>query len=145
MADSDLSKEAWQDPAKNVIAANKKMALESVKAVLLVGPDGEPYASSGGSLTVDIGGQGTGSNVTSVSASVSSVTLLASNSDRVEAIIENDSVEDLYVKFGSGATASSYTKKIEQGDAIVVDSYTGIITGVWSAASVDARITEVTP
>ena len=143
---ADLTREPWNDPGKNAIAvAPSRMNGESVQAVILIGPDGEPYSSVGGSLTVNIGNKGGTSSVTSVAGSASSVQLLVAETDRIEAIIENDSTTDLYIKFGAGATSSSYTKKLEPGDALVVNSYTGVIHGVWASATGNARITEVTP
>jgi hypothetical protein len=141
---ADITKEPWNDPAKNTIAANKRMEGTNVKAVLLVGPDGEPYSSTGGSLTVSAN---KGANVanTVVASSATDVLLLAAEPSRVEAVIENNSTEDLYVKYGTGATTSSFTKKLLPGDAIVVTSYVGVVHGVWSAVNGDAQITEVTP
>lgn len=151
MADSDLSKEAWQDPNKNVVAANKKMDQGSVSPVILVGTDGEPYtAGSGGgggtSGSVDVDNlRGPSSTVSVVASSVPSVQLLAANTSRIEAIIYNDSPTDtLYVKYGTSASASSFTMKLEPDDAVSVDTYTGIIHGAWSAANGDAKVTEVT-
>ena len=142
---ADITKEPWMDPLKNDIAANKRMEGTSVKAVLLVGPDGEPYASNGGSLTVNIGDKGENSAVTSVAAAVADTLLKAANDDRVELIVENDSATaDLYIKYGSGASTSSFTKKLEPGDALAIDTYTGVVHGYWSVASGNARVTEVT-
>lgn len=144
---ADFTKESWMDPAKNTVAANKKMEGTNVKPVLLVGTDGEPYDASGG------GGGGpsdpvTGatSTVTSVAASATSVTLLASEASRIEAVIVNDSVsETLYVKYGATASTTSYTVALLPAETLVVNTYSGIIDGIWSAAVGDARITEVTP
>ena len=88
--------------------------------------------------------QGATSVVTSVSASVTSVELLASESTRIEAIIENDSTSDLYIKYGTGASVTSYTKKLLQGDAIVINTYTGVVSGIWISATGFARITQIT-
>lgn len=144
---ADYTREPWNDPAKNAIAVRpSRMNGRPVQAVILVGPDGEPYKSSAdGSLIVDIDNKGGTSSVTSVAAVTSSVQLLASEEDRVEAVIENDSTSDMYVKYGTGATNSSYTKKLLPGDTIIVELYTGEIHGVWDTAVGNARVTQVTP
>lgn len=86
------------------------------------------------------------SSVTSVAGSVSTVTILASNTGRKGFAIYNDSTSNLFIKFGSGASLSSFTVKLGKNDFYEMNErvYTGIITGVWSAATGDARITELT-
>ena len=85
-----------------------------------------------------------------VNGSATSVTLIASNANRQGATIVNDSVDILYVKFGSAATATSYSYYL-QGTVNGVPStlevpfgYTGIITGIWANATGAARTTEYT-
>jgi hypothetical protein len=80
-----------------------------------------------------------------VASSASSVTLLASNASRLGATIHNDSTQILYVKFGTTASATSYTVKM------VADAYyecpfgyTGRIDGIWASANGNARVTELT-
>lgn len=82
-----------------------------------------------------------------VSQSDTVVTLLASNDDRAGFVIENDSEgwnADLLVKFGSGASLTDYTRRIQGGQCWDrLGGYTGIITGIWtSAGSGKARVTE---
>jgi hypothetical protein len=87
------------------------------------------------------------SSVTSVSASNTSVTLLATNSNRKMAIIFNESVSVLFLKFGTVATTSSYTVKIQPGGyyEFPENVYTGECDGVWqnNDANGYARITEL--
>lgn len=79
-----------------------------------------------------------------VAGSASSVTLLASNTDRRGATIQNDSTAILYVKFGSAASTTSYTIKMAADSYYEIPfGYTGIITGIWSSATGSARITEM--
>lgn len=91
--------------------------------------------------------------VQSVTSSATVVTLLVANDERMGAYIENDCDKACYVKFGSAATTSSYTKKLEPKNANnvgggfnvadVFSKYTGIITAIWDAAPTGAaRITE---
>lgn len=83
--------------------------------------------------------------LTNVAASASSVTVLAANTGRLGATIYNDSSATLYLKYGSAASATSFTVKLNQDDvAEVNDGYTGIITGLWSSATGTARVTERT-
>jgi len=75
-----------------------------------------------------------------------STTLLSSNTSRKGATIHNDSTAILYVKFGTTASATSYTVKLV-ADAYyeVPFGYTGRIDGIWASdASGAARITEMT-
>ena len=87
---------------------------------------------------------GTTSTVTSVAGSASSVTLLASNTSRISATINNDAATILYIKFGSTASTTSYTYKLLADDLAIIDDFTGLISGIWSAATGNARITEIT-
>lgn len=141
---ADFSKEPWMDPGSN--ALYDVMEGNNVKVVMIVGADGQikdPEAGGGGG-----GGpvNGATSTVTSVPASIVSVQLLAAEANRIEAIIRNDSVsESLYVKYGSAASSTSHTVELIPGDSLVVDKYTGIIHGIWTSATGDARITQVTP
>lgn len=81
-----------------------------------------------------------------ISAATSSTTLQASNSARKGFSVHNDSSSILYVKFGSTASATSYTVKLI-ADAYyelpTTSVYTGIITGIWVSATGSARVTEL--
>src|ERR1043166_7404353 len=50
--------------------------------------------------------------LTNVSASASSVAVLAANTSRLGATVHNDSTAALYLKFGATASTSSFTVKI---------------------------------
>lgn len=80
-----------------------------------------------------------------VSGSASSVTLQASNANRLGWEVVNDSTAILYVKYGSGASATSVTRKLEPNEAYSMTApiYTGIITGIWGSATGAARMTEL--
>lgn len=81
----------------------------------------------------------------SVSGSTSQVTLLAANASRKGATIYNDStLNSLKISLGGTVTATSFTAVIAStGYYEVPFGYTGIITGIFSAATGAARITEV--
>jgi hypothetical protein len=87
----------------------------------------------------------TASALTVVPSSISSVTLLAANANRIGAIIANNSpVATLNVKFGTGASLTSWSFQIlpggywEMPPRYCVD----IITGIWTSVSGDAHVTE---
>lgn len=83
-------------------------------------------------------------SLSNVSSSATSVTLLSSNSSRKGAVIVNDSTQVLYLKFGTTASATSYTYKLNAGDTLELPRpvYTGRIDGIWASANGNARITE---
>jgi hypothetical protein len=83
--------------------------------------------------------------LSNVASSASSVTLLSANTSRKGATIHNDSTQIVYVKFGTTASATSYTVKMV-ADAYyeVPFGYTGRIDGIWASANGNARITEMT-
>jgi len=82
--------------------------------------DGLGLADTGASSTVAI--------------SATSVTLLALNADRKQAIIRNDTNQDLYITHGATATTSSAIR-LKKNDVYLEDKYTGVISGIWSAAT----------
>ena len=85
-------------------------------------------------------------SISRVAAAASSTTLLAENLQRRVVIIHNDSVAYLYVKFGDTASSTSYTYKLAPDQTLETHAtvgYCGIITGIWSAASGSAQITEI--
>ena len=84
-------------------------------------------------------------DVTSVSDLDTVQTLLADNPDRRGFSIFNDSTAILYVKLGSGASASSFSFRIVPQGYYESSGlcYTGVITGIWASdASGAARISE---
>lgn len=94
-----------------------------------------------------ISAPGSTSTVSSVSAATTAQTLLAANAGRYGACIWNDSNASLYVKFGTGASTTSYTLIVGAGGYWESPPwrYTGAITGIWAtSATGSARMTEVT-
>lgn len=86
---------------------------------------------------------------TSVANSITTVSLLASNANRLGATIFNEDTVStgatLKVKLGATASATSFTVAIvAQGYYEVPFGYTGAIDGIASAATGSARITELT-
>jgi hypothetical protein len=102
--------------------------------------------TTSGALRVDnISGSST-SSVTSVASSATNVTLLASNSNRVSAMIYNDSNQRLYIKFGATASTTSFTVQIAAGGyyEFPMPIWRGRVDGLWASANGAARITELT-
>lgn len=133
----------------------------SSPVVISSNQSGVPVTDNGGSLTVD--GPLTNTElraspvptkelrtgaaaITSVTSSTSVQTLLAANANRLGATIYNGGSKDLWVKFGSGASSSSYTvKMVKDAYYEVPYGYTGIITGIWDTSpSGSALMTEMT-
>ena len=97
-----------------------------------------------GSVTAVTDKSGT-ATLTSVPSSATSVTLLAANSGRKGATIYNDSTQNLYVKFGTTASNTSFTLIMVPASYYEVPfQYTGRIDGIWAAANGNARVTEFT-
>lgn len=82
--------------------------------------------------------------LSNVAASTSSVTLLASNANRLGATFQNDSTDILFLKLGSAASTTSYTVRMVGNSYYEIPySYTGIVTGVWSGTNGACRVSEV--
>lgn len=89
--------------------------------------------------------KGTSAACTNVVAAAADTQLLAANANRVGATIFNDSTAILYLKFGTGASTTSYTVQIGKNTYYEVPfDYQGAINGYWSSAAGTARVTEVT-
>lgn len=83
--------------------------------------------------------------LSSVALTTSSQTLLASNASRKGFIVYNDSLNFLYIAFAATASTTAFSSKLQAGASYTSDTlYTGIITGIASAATGSARITEFT-
>lgn len=86
-------------------------------------------------------------NVTSsVAASISNTTILASNGTRLGATIYNDSSALMYIKLGALASTTDYTIKLfPQSYYEIPFGYTGEIDALWASATGFARVGELTP
>lgn len=82
--------------------------------------------------------------LSNVASSATSVTILASNTARLGASVYNDSTQNLYLKFGTTASTTSFTVLLATNAYYEVPGgYTGIIDGIWSSANGSARVTEL--
>lgn len=84
---------------------------------------------------------------TSVASSASDVTILASNANRLGAMVYNDSTQILYLLVGSGTSSTSnYSVQVPSQGFYTLDfpAYTGVLKGIWASANGNARVTELT-
>lgn len=89
---------------------------------------------------------GGGGGPTQITSSATSAQFHAATGDRRAYIVSNDSTATLYLKYGTTASATSYTVKIPPGGYWEMPQgiWVGRIDGVWSAANGFAYVTEVT-
>lgn len=85
------------------------------------------------------------SAVTRVPVNVTaSTTLLSSNTARRGTVVYNESTGSLYVKFGTTATATSYTYRVASNQTLELEyGYNGRIDAILSSGSGNAQITEL--
>jgi hypothetical protein len=87
------------------------------------------------------------SAITRVASTTLSTTILASNANRLNATIYNESTSVLYLRFGATATNTQYTVQLAAGayyELPVARVYTGVLDGIWVAANGAAMVTELT-
>lgn len=87
------------------------------------------------------------STITSVPAATGVTQLLGPNGNRANFVVYNDSTATLYLAFDNTASTTHYTVQVpSQGyfEHPMGAVWTGAVTGVWSAANGNARITELT-
>lgn len=84
-------------------------------------------------------------NVSTVSATTSTATLAAANTNREGLYIFNDSTATIYVKLGTSASTTDYTFVMYENGyyEMPLPVYTGAVTAVWASATGQARITEL--
>lgn len=82
--------------------------------------------------------------LTQVTGSTSSVTILAANANRKEALIFNNSTANLFLAFTGTASTSAFTVKLPTNTAYALPTplYKGVISGIWDAANGTAQVTE---
>jgi hypothetical protein len=103
--------------------------------------------ASGATVTTKETTSATATN-TNVASSATSVTILASNANRLGATVFNDSTQVLYLNLaGNTASATNYTVQLGPNNYYELPAahlYTGAITGIWASANGNARVTELT-
>jgi hypothetical protein len=86
-------------------------------------------------------------SLTTVSASATSVQLLAPNDSRAYASVYNDSTSVLFLSWGPTASAGAFTTKVQpQGlyelPAVRGTVFVGQLSGAWASGNGSAKITE---
>lgn len=86
----------------------------------------------------------TSSTPVNVASSATVVTLQAANTARRAWSVFNDSTATLYLKEGAAASTTDHKVQVPPGGYYEspMPIYTGIITGIWSAANGFARVVE---
>lgn len=84
-------------------------------------------------------------SITRISASVSSVQLLAANPARRSCVVVNDSAATMWVKFGASASSTSFTYKLIANQYLEFPQpiHPGRVDAIWDAAIGAAQITEM--
>lgn len=86
---------------------------------------------------------GTTGTLTNTTVAITSTTLAALSTSRRGMIVHNDSTEVLFLKYGSTASATSYTFRIAPGDHFIMPMplYSGTVSGIAGVANGTWRIT----
>lgn len=77
-------------------------------------------------------------------ASLTAVTLKNSNAVRKSLKINNASAGVLYIQEGASVSTSLYTWRLVPNAVVIIDDYTGVVTGLWDVSTGSAVITETT-
>lgn len=80
--------------------------------------------------------------ITNIPANLLEVSLIALNSLRREVVIHNNSNGTLYVICGSGVTSTNYSYKLNRQDYVIIDTYRGVINGIFTNGTGFAMVTE---
>lgn len=91
-------------------------------------------------------GVATAAAVTRVTAAASDTQIVAANTSRRGLIVVNDGNAIMYLKYGTGATTTSFTAKLTGGAYWEMPNpvYAGQVNAIWSAANGAAQVTELT-
>lgn len=81
---------------------------------------------------------------TSVSVLATSFTVLAANTARRSATVENNGAADVLLHFGATASSTDYMVTLAPGEYYEFDNpmYTGIVTAIGSSATGTLRVTQ---
>ena len=97
-----------------------------------------------GGTNIQVSDKGsTGPTTVTNFTSTSSLALMSANSARKLLAVFNEGVGTLYVLYGAGtASTSNYSVRLNSGDYLEIEKYTGTVTGVFGTAGT-ARVTEI--
>jgi len=99
-------------------------------------------ASDQGTIPVSIGDNTTTATVSRVAVSTTVATLSLSNASKKSVVIHNET-GTLFVKFGATATSTDYTYRLTNNTVLEITGYAGLVTGIKSAGTTDAQVTEI--
>jgi hypothetical protein len=105
------------------------------------------YSYQAGDWNIEVPAQKSSTaTLSNISASASSTSVLSSTPGRKGASFYNDSSADCFLKYGTSASATSFTVKLTPGSFASMDTpvYTGAITAIWTSATGTLRVTEMT-
>ena len=78
-----------------------------------------------------------------VPAAITATVLQAANADRKGITVFNDSTAPLFVKLGTNASPTDYTVKLYKDDTYEAPfAWIGVVSGIWTAATGAAQVTE---
>jgi hypothetical protein len=88
--------------------------------------------------------QDTDATLANVASSATSVTVFSGNGAARGRSVWNDSTQVLYLKYGTTASATSYTVQLAAGAYYEFPQpiYAGRVDGIWASANGNARTTE---
>lgn len=78
-----------------------------------------------------------------ISVGSDTTTVLTSNVNRKQAVLVNDSDEEIYLKYGAEAAVNSGIRLNAYGGSLIETVYTGIITGICASGSKVVTVTEM--
>jgi hypothetical protein len=117
------------------------------QAVVIGDPSADNVATvkATGALVVDTLPHTTGA-ATSVAAAAADTTLLASNANRRGATFFNESTATLYLLLANATSSITvYTVQVPPyGYYEAPFAYSGVVKGIWSSATGNVRVTEIT-
>lgn len=88
-------------------------------------------------------GKATSAALTSPATSTSSATIIGA-SNRKGVTIQNESPSDLLLKYGTTASATSYTHRMKPNEKMTITDFIGRIDGILESDTGVARVTELT-
>jgi len=148
------------DGAGNDLNLAAEGAASPTRGIVMYGWDGvnayKPYIGSDGAQKIFIPSsyvvttapeKTSTATLTNVATSTASAQLLAANTSRRGVIIHNDSSGILYVKYGTTASATSFTYRLTSQATLELPTspmYTGRIDGILDTGTGTARVTELT-
>lgn len=139
---TNISSSSLEDLADQIaLLIETNLAVNVINEIEVKNDTGSPLPVSG--TVTATPPQSATATVTSVPTSTVVATLAASNSSRIELVIQNNSSQILYVKHGTGASSTDYTWRVTKNNHVIIDTYTGEVTGILNASTGSAEVTEM--